>query len=355
MTLLRGFGGLDQVIRNLSSGSNLIIAGHKSPDPFVVTVNVENGPGGDLQSRPCYLMEDLKDPDTGYNLAATDPVIRVSLFQRLRSAPLHILCTSTRAFEYRSRQNIVWDATNKVWLGGGRLIKIHTWDRPVSAVGTTEWNGRFYFATGVNDLMEWDGIGAFVDVSAGWDEGYRKPSCVCSYASLLIAAGFQDTAAAVQASEIRATDTSDALTLLPYSTLLRTLDPDIITAVWAAPWALLVFKHNNTFRITGSDFQMFTDIDQRVLTPGVGCVGPMAVCSDDHGAIYHMSKDGIYVILNPQDPAHEISAKISPIFGKREAMTRYPYPVAASDTSNAVLAYNPLMDQVLCTITGASA
>lgn len=347
-----GFLGTDLAVANLSTGSNLVYVGHKSPDPFVLTVNLENGPGGDLQLRPDYDMEYLFDPDTSAPLA--EEIIRAGLYPRLRSAPIHIIVTATRVFEYRPRQATTWNAVTQTWDGGGYLRKLHTWATPITTVDMCEWNGYFYLATGKNYLQEWDGSGAFTDISDGWDEGYQKPSCICSYSSLLIAGGFQDTASAVQTSEIRATDVDDASTLLPYSTLLRSLDNDEVTALCPAPWGLMVFKRNNTFRITGSDFQEFTDVDQRLHTPGFGCVGPMAWCLGTRGDVFFMSREGVHVAVNPVDAAREISGKVSPIWGHRPPMTAFAFPRASSDLERAVLSYNPGTDQLIVDIPGVA-
>ncbi len=319
---------------DLSKGCNFMTTGHKAQSGIVRVVNLRNAPSASLELETPYASIDMPpDPDTGGSFA--ERILLVFQHQRMLSSPVVFIVTATRLMRH--------------YRAGNALEVVYTWPEPIEAASAVTWNSRAYFATGKNYLVETSGhADGTRTVSDKWDEGYRYPSCITAYQALLIASGFSGQGISTEASEIRATDTDVATALLPYSTLLRTEDADSVTAIAAAPWGLVVWKRSSQFVVTGSDFQMFTDVTIRRQTPEVGCVGPNAWAMDDSGAIFFKGPHGVYVLANPVDPAVEVSLPISPAFMSREGTAPFGYPLVSPNNPAAQLAYDPIRHEIRC-------
>jgi len=324
---------------DLSKGCNYLTTGHKSRSGIVRIVNWRNAPSASLEAETPVSFFNMQPPGPGGWLSGEKLALCYE-FQRMLSSPVLLVISNKRVLRYFPADNST------------RLI--YTWPKTITSVCAESWNSCVYLATGVNQLLEIKGNCSASLVSGGWDEGYRQPSVVTAYHALLIVGGFGDPGGMTQRSEIRATDTDGAKVLLPYSTMLQTMDSEMITAMAAAPWGLIIWKTNNQFVLTGSDFQMFTDVNIRKQTPGIGCSGPNAWCMDDMGRVFFQGQSGVYALSNPMDAAIEISLPISPLFKAREGEGPFGYPLVAGKDSTAHMAFNPIRKTFTCSLEGAT-
>jgi hypothetical protein len=349
MPMQRGPLGGEYSLFDLSRGCSYLTTGHKSQSGIVRIVNWRNAPSASLEAETPVSFFNIQPPTTDGWLK-DEKLVLCYEFQRMLSSPVLLAITNKRVLRYFPADNST------------RLI--YTWPKTITSVCAETWNSCAYLATGVNQLLEIKRNCSASLVSSNWDEGYRQPSVVTAYQSLMIVGGFWDaswtdssgtfTSTKTGPSEIRATDTDGAKKLLPYSTMIQTMDSEAITALAAAPWGLVIWKTNNQFVLTGTDFQMFTDINIRKQTPGIGCSGPGAWCMDDSGNVYFQGQSGVYQLSNPMDAAIEISLPISPLFKTREGEGPFDYPLVAGNDPTTHMAFDPIRKTVTCSLEGAA-
>lgn len=340
MTLKAGHLGTDLVIDNLKDGSNFVSTEHKmgrvSVSLTVLSRNMHCAPTGDLRSRLSYTRVPLVDPDTGYPLR--ERIIRRILFERVRKEPIGLIVTATRIMQY-----IPYYPAN--------LRTVKRLAQPATTIDYACWQGALYIASGKNFLVEWTGSTDPVDISEGWPAGYRYPKCVCVHEGLLMVGGFDAEASINAASEFIPTEIDDPATLMPYQYEVRSQDQDAITAMAPAPWGLMVYKRNHSYRVLGSDFAEGSDLDIQTHTPGIGCAGPRAWCTV-LGVVHAYGNRGVYAYPNPVDKALPVTERVSSLFHANQTLDDIPVPTVEPDDETAELCFDPIENRLYVALVG---